>query len=100
MYLSNEISGIFARSASTIDQAQLAFGNMQLSMQKNHDLIKKISVASQNQAEDVKKIEQGTNSLGEAARNNASTSEQLAATAEEMQTAAIELHHLMQFFKD
>lgn len=66
---------------------------------KTSDLVQEISAASSEQSTDVRQINTAMGQLNQITQQNASASEELAATAEEMSGQAMQLQDLMVFFK-
>jgi len=63
------------------------------------DLVQEITFTSEEQAAGVRQINTTMSQFDQVSQQNASASEQLAATAEEMGTQALQLQHLVDFFK-
>jgi methyl-accepting chemotaxis protein len=69
------------------------------SIRKTSDLVQEIAAASKEQSTGVAQINGAMGQLNQATQTNASASEELAATAEEMGGQAAQLQELMGYFK-
>ena len=89
-------------AGSSVDLAQKA-GHLREaivpSIKKTADLVQEISAASEEQSSGVGHINLAMNQLSQLTQQNASASEQLAATSEEMSGQAQKLQQIMSFFK-
>lgn len=73
--------------------------NIVPSIQETAELVQEIRAASDEQATGVKQVSIAIVSLDKAAQSGASTSEELAVTAEQMSAQAYELRKMISFFK-
>jgi len=94
-----EIGGLASSSVKMSERAGNLLNDMLPSIGKTADLVKEISAASQEQRGGLDQINAAVAELSKATQTNASASEELSATAEQMSGQAIELQQVMQFFK-
>jgi methyl-accepting chemotaxis protein len=94
-----EIGGLASSSVKMSERAGTLLNDMLPSIGKTADLVKEISAASQEQRGGLDQINAAVAELSKATQTNASASEELSATAEEMSGQAVELQQIMQFFK-
>ena len=94
-----EISGLANNSVDQAENAGKLLEAMVPSIGKTADLVKEIAAASAEQRGGLEQINSAILQLSQTTQANASASEELSATAEEMSAQAIQLQELMQFFK-
>lgn len=94
-----EISGLANNSVDQAENAGKLLDDMVPSIGKTADLVKEIAAASAEQRGGLEQINSAIVQLSQTTQANASASEELSATAEEMSAQAIQLQELMQFFK-
>ncbi|MBA3997857.1 MAG: methyl-accepting chemotaxis protein [Candidatus Accumulibacter sp.] len=94
-----EISGLADNSVGQAEQAGKLLDDMLPSIGKTADLVKEIAAASREQRGGLDQINTAITQLSQTTQANASASEELSATAEEMSAQALQLQELMQFFK-
>ena len=95
-----EIGQLATNSVGMSERAGVLLAEMVPSISKTSELVQEIAEASAEQSEGVAQINAAMGQLGRSTQHNASASEQLAATAEEMSGQAAQLQQLMSFFKD
>ena len=95
-----EIGRLATNSVGMSERAGVLLAEMVPSISKTSELVQEIAEASAEQSEGVAQINAAMGQLGRSTQHNASASEQLAATAEEMSGQAAQLQQLMSFFKD
>jgi methyl-accepting chemotaxis protein len=94
-----EIGQLAGSSVGMAEQAGKLLDTMVPSIKKTSDLVQEIAAASQEQSQGVGQINSAMGQLSKATQMNASASEELAATAEEMGGQSAQLQNLMAFFK-
>jgi methyl-accepting chemotaxis protein len=94
-----EIGQLAETSVNTAESAGELLEAILPSISKTSDLVHEIAAASQEQSLGVSQINTAMNQMSQITHQNASASEQLAATAGEMTGQAVELQNLMSFFK-
>lgn len=94
-----EINKLAKNSVKIAQDAGFLLEKMVPSIQKTAELVEEITAASQEQAQGINQINVAVGQLEQAAQQNASGSEQLAATAEELNGQAMQLQQIMAFFK-
>ncbi|SCK29371.1 methyl-accepting chemotaxis protein [Vogesella sp. LIG4] len=94
-----EISGLADNSVDQAESAGKLLEEMVPSIGKTADLVKEIAAASAEQRGGLEQINGAITQLSQTTQANASASEELSATAEEMSAQAIQLQELMQFFR-
>ena len=94
-----EISQVAGSSVKLAEKAGHLLDEMVPSIKKTSVLVQDIAAASQEQSGSVSQINAAMGQLNKATQTNASASEELAATAEEMSGQVEILHDLMAFFK-
>jgi PAS domain S-box-containing protein len=94
-----EINSLAKSSVKIAEDAGSLLEKMVPNIQKTADLVEEITASSEEQAQGIGQISDAVNQLDKAAQQNASGSEQLAATAEELSCQAMQLQHVMSFFK-
>jgi methyl-accepting chemotaxis protein len=94
-----EITSLANNSVKTAEDAGSLLEKMVPRIQKTSDLIDEITAASEEQAQSISQISVAVNQLDRAAQQNASGSEELAATAEHLSERAAQLENVMAFFK-
>ena len=95
----HEIGELAGSSVDLAERAGNLFDRMRPNIQKNADLVKEITQASDEQATGAAQINQAINQISQAIQHNASASEELAATSEAMHSQAIKLKEHIGFFK-
>lgn len=94
-----EIGTLATSSVQTAEQAGRLLGEMVPSIAKTADLVKEIAAASQEQRAGLDQINLAITELSRTTQTNASASEELTATAEEMSAQALQLKSVMGFFR-
>jgi methyl-accepting chemotaxis protein len=94
-----EIGELAGGSVDKAESAGKLLNEMVPSISKTSDLVQEITAASEEQSTGVAQINTAMNQLNQVTQQNASSSEELAATAEEMNGQAAQLQELMGFFK-
>jgi methyl-accepting chemotaxis protein len=95
----HEIGQLAENSVATAETAGKRLDDIVPSIGKTSDLIREIAASSQEQATGVNQINTAISYLSQITQQNASASEELAATAEEMTGQTQQLQSLMSFFK-
>lgn len=94
-----EIGGLASSSVKLAEQAGGLLDQMVPSIAKTADLVKEIAAASLEQRTGLDQINLAISDLSRTTQANASASEELTATAEQMSTQALELKTVMSFFR-
>jgi len=94
-----EIGEMAGSSVAVAEKAGKLLGEMVPSIQKTSGLVQEIAAASQEQSASVGQINTAMSQLNQITQQNASSSEELAATAEEMSGQAASLQQVVRFFK-
>jgi methyl-accepting chemotaxis protein len=94
-----EIGQLAGSSVKMAEQAGKLLDEMVPNIKKTSDLVQEIAAASQEQSAGVGQINSAMGALNKATQQNASASEELAATAAEMGGQTAQLQELMDFFK-
>ncbi len=94
-----EISELAQKSMQVSQHAGALLDEMAPSISKTSELVHEISAASAEQSDGLSGITQTMQSLANSTQRNAAASEQLAATAEEMNGQSDNLQQLMAFFQ-
>ncbi|MCU7939040.1 MAG: HAMP domain-containing protein [gamma proteobacterium symbiont of Bathyaustriella thionipta] len=94
----NEISDLAKSSVSVSEKAGSLLKEIVPSISKTADLVQEITAASEEQSTGINEINGAMTQLDTVTQNNAALSEELASTAEEMNSQAISLEDLMGFF--
>lgn len=94
-----EIGALAGSSVKMSERAGTLLEEMLPSIGRTADLVKEIAAASQEQRSGVDQINGAIVELSKTTQANASASEELSATAEEMSSQALQLQTVMQFFK-
>jgi methyl-accepting chemotaxis protein len=94
-----EIGELASNSVGLAEKAGKMLDEMLPSIKKTSDLVQEIAAASSEQSSGVAQINSAMGPLNQATQQNASASEELAATAEEMGGQAAQLQEMMAFFK-
>jgi methyl-accepting chemotaxis protein len=94
-----EINSLAKNSVKIAEEAGFLLEKMVPNIQKTADLVEEITASSEEQAQGIGQISLAVNQLDRAAQQNASGSEELAATAEELNGQAMQLQQVMEFFK-
>lgn len=93
-----EIGELASGSVEMAETAGKLLDEIVPSIKKTSDLVQEIAAASDEQSVGVAQINTAMNQLNQITQQNASASEELAATAEEMSGQAIQMQELMGFF--
>ncbi|HET9654390.1 MAG TPA: methyl-accepting chemotaxis protein [Kineosporiaceae bacterium] len=94
-----EIGQLAGDSVATAERAGSLLGEIVPSIGKTSGLVQEIAAASAEQTAGVGQINKAMTQINTVTQQNASSSEELAATAEEMSTQTGNLQDLMRFFK-
>ncbi|GAK59116.1 methyl-accepting chemotaxis sensory transducer [Candidatus Vecturithrix granuli] len=94
-----EIDELAASSRAISEQASEMLAKLVPNTRKTADLVQEISLASQKQSFGVDQINQAIQQLDLVTQGNSVTSEELAATAEELEVQAAQLQRTITFFK-
>ncbi|MCU7836447.1 MAG: CZB domain-containing protein [gamma proteobacterium symbiont of Taylorina sp.] len=94
----NEISELAKNSVAISVTAGELLEKIVPNIQKTADLVQEISASSDEQATGVSEISGAMNQLDTVTQNNAALSEELASTAEEMNSQAMALEDMMSYF--
>jgi methyl-accepting chemotaxis protein len=94
-----EISERAAGSVHTAERAGALLREIVPSIGRTSDLVQEIAAASAEQTSGVAQITKTMTQMNQITQQNASSSEQLAATAEEMTSQTAHLQQMMRFFK-
>ncbi|MBF0675533.1 MAG: MCP four helix bundle domain-containing protein [Pseudomonas sp.] len=93
-----EIGALAGSSVRMSERAGTLLEEMLPSIGRTADLVKEIAAASQEQRSGIDQINGAIVELSKTTQANASASEELSATAEEMSSQALQLQSVMQFF--
>jgi methyl-accepting chemotaxis protein len=93
-----EIGQLAGNSVGLAEQAGKLLDEIVPATKKTADLVQEITAASQEQSTGVEQVNMAMSQLSQITQQNASSSEELAATAEEMSGQANNLQQLMSFF--
>jgi len=93
-----EIGELAENSVESAENAGKLLDTIVPSIKKTSDLVQEIAAASEEQSTGVGQINSAMDQLNQITQQNASSSEELAATAEEMSGQAAQLQELMAFF--
>ncbi|MGH8583302.1 MAG: methyl-accepting chemotaxis protein [Gammaproteobacteria bacterium] len=94
-----EIGALTSRSVELAMRAGALLETMVPEITKTSDLVREVAAASDEQTAGVGQISTAMNRINQSTQTNASASQQLAATAEEMSNRAHQLRQLVAFFK-
>jgi methyl-accepting chemotaxis protein len=94
-----EIGELASRSVEKAESAGKLLDQIVPAISKTSDLVQEIAAASSEQSTGVSQVNTSMGQLNQITQQNASASEELAATAEEMSGQAMQLQELMAFFK-
>jgi len=94
-----EIGELASGSVEKAESAGKLLDQIVPAISKTSDLVQEIAAASTEQSTGVSQINTAMGQLNQITQQNASASEELAATAEEMSGQAMQLQELMAFFK-
>ena len=94
-----EIGELASGSVALAERAGTLLSTMVPSIRRTSDLVQEITAASKEQTGGVVQINSALGQLSQVTQQNASGSEELAATAEEMSAQASSLQELMGFFR-
>jgi methyl-accepting chemotaxis protein len=95
----NEISTLARDSVKVSERAGALLKEMVPSIVKTADLVQEITAASEEQSSGIGEINGAMTQLDTVTQNNAALSEELASTAEEMNSQAVALEDMMSFFQ-
>ncbi len=93
-----EIGELAETSVKTAETAGRLLNEIVPSISKTSDLVQEISAASQEQTVGIGQINSAMNQMSRITQHNASSSEALAATSEQMTSRTEQLQRLMSFF--
>lgn len=93
-----DIGSVASKSVQLAERAGSLLDEMLPSIRKTADLVQEISAASSEQATGLEQINAAVGQMAQTTQVNASSAEELNATAEEMSNQAIQLQELMEFF--
>jgi methyl-accepting chemotaxis protein len=93
-----EISNLAKNSVSVSEKAGSLLDEIVPSIQKTADLVQEITASSEEQATGINEINGAMTQLDTVTQNNAALSEELASTAEEMNSQALAMEDMMAFF--
>jgi len=93
-----EIGELAKGSVRTAERAGALLGEIVPSIGRTSDLVQEIAAASSEQTAGVVQVNRAMTHMNQITQQNASSSEQLAATAEEMMSQTAALQQLMRFF--
>jgi len=93
-----EIGELAESSVAMAESAGKLLDNIVPSIKKTSDLVQEIAAASEEQSSGVSQINAAMDQLNRITQQNASSSEELAATSEEMSGQAMQLQELIAFF--
>ncbi|WP_435627181.1 methyl-accepting chemotaxis protein [Candidatus Ferrigenium straubiae] len=94
-----EIGELASGSVEKAESAGKLLNEIVPAISKTSDLVQEIAAASEEQSAGVGQVNTAMEQLNQITQQNASSSEELAATAEEMSGQATQLQNLMAFFK-
>ena len=94
-----EIGELASGSVEKAESAGKLLDQIVPAISKTSDLVQEIAAASSEQSSGVSQVNTAMGQLNQITQQNASASEELAATAEEMSGQAMQLQELMAFFK-
>ncbi|PAU66371.1 methyl-accepting chemotaxis protein [Pseudomonas sp. PIC25] len=94
-----EIGGVASNSVHLAEQAGSLLDQIVPNIQKTSDLVQEITAASQEQSNGAGQINIAMSQMNQITQQNASASEELAATAEEMNAQAGQLQELISYFR-
>lgn len=94
-----EIGGVASDSVTLAERAGQLLDQMVPSIRKTADLVQEITSASREQNTGLEQINLAVGQLAQTTQVNASASEELSSTSEEMSTQALQLQEMIQFFR-
>ncbi|WP_028451554.1 methyl-accepting chemotaxis protein [Chitinilyticum aquatile] len=94
-----EISSVASNSVVMAESAGSLLDQMVPAIRKTADLVQEISAASREQSGGLDQINTAVSQLAQTTQMNASSSEELSSTAEEMSAQAIQLQEMVSFFR-
>jgi methyl-accepting chemotaxis protein len=94
-----EISAVAAASVNSAERAGHLLEQMLPSIRKTADLVQEISAASREQNTGLEQINLAVGQLAQITQVNASASEELSSTSEEMSGQAVQLQDMIQYFQ-
>jgi methyl-accepting chemotaxis protein len=94
-----EIGEVAASSVGMAEKAGALLNEIVPAIRRTSELVQEISAASEEQSLGIGQIDQAMAHLSESTQTNAASSEELAATAEELNGQAATLQDTMEFFK-
>jgi len=95
----HEIGELAGNSVSQAELTGKLLDSMVPAINKTSELVQQIATSSQEQSEGVSQVNTTMNQLSMITQQNAASSEELAATAENMSEQAVRLQKMMAFFK-
>lgn len=95
---SQDIGSVASKSVQMAERAGSLLDEMLPSIRKTADLVEEISAASSEQATGLEQINAAVGQMAQTTQVNASSAEELNATAEEMNNQAMQLQEMMEFF--
>ncbi|MCB1142393.1 MAG: HAMP domain-containing protein [Leptospiraceae bacterium] len=95
---SQEIGALAKNSVDMVEEAGELLGNIVPLIQKTSDLVQEISASSQEQSISVNEINSSMQQLNHGTRENNLVADELAKTAEQLQSQSSELQELTEFF--
>ncbi|GGL07432.1 methyl-accepting chemotaxis protein [Mangrovihabitans endophyticus] len=93
-----EIGELASGSVQTAERAGTLLDEIVPGIEKTSDLVQEIAAASSEQSEGVNQVNVAMGQMNKTTQQNASASEELAATAEEMTGQTAQLQQMMRFF--
>ncbi|MFK5891888.1 MAG: nitrate- and nitrite sensing domain-containing protein [Pseudomonadota bacterium] len=93
-----EISTLAKNSVSVSEKAGNLLDEIVPNIQKTADLVQEITASSEEQASGINEINGAMTQMDTVTQNNAALSEELASTAEQMNSQALEMEDLIEFF--
>ncbi|GGL07435.1 hypothetical protein GCM10012284_47180 [Mangrovihabitans endophyticus] len=93
-----EIGELASGSVQTAERAGALLGEIVPGIEKTSDLVQEIAAASSEQSQGVNQVNVAMGQMNKTTQQNASSSEELAATAEEMTGQTAQLQQMMRFF--
>ncbi len=82
-----------------VDEVTQSFGNIQTSFSKVNNIVKEISVSSDEQAKGIRQVSLAVGELNKVTQGNAANAEESASAAEELNSQASELRSMVNEFK-
>jgi methyl-accepting chemotaxis protein len=94
-----ESSGLAARSVKIAERSGGLLGDLVPAIQRTAELVQEVAAASREQSSGVAQINETMGSIDQVTQRNASSAEELSATAEQMRAQADRLQQLVAFFR-